>query len=48
MKEVVVSISPQATASLAVAFKLSTKATAHKLTAFFKRLGAIQSFFSLI
>ncbi|KAK3782930.1 hypothetical protein RRG08_016309 [Elysia crispata] len=39
MKEIVVSISPQARASLAAAFKLSIVATAHKLTAFFKRLG---------
>ncbi|GFO32095.1 cytosolic Fe-S cluster assembly factor narfl [Plakobranchus ocellatus] len=39
VKVIVLSVCPQARASLAAAFKLSSQATAHKLTAFFKRLG---------
>lgn len=39
LKEIVVSISPQARASLAAAFKISVTSAALKLTAFFKHLG---------
>ncbi|XP_059170737.1 cytosolic Fe-S cluster assembly factor narfl-like [Physella acuta] len=38
-KVVVVSVSPQARASLAAKFKLSAESTARKLTSFFRRLG---------
>ncbi|BFZ17501.1 hypothetical protein BsWGS_20540 [Bradybaena similaris] len=38
-KLIVVSIAPQARASIAAKFKLSTESAARKLTAFFKRLG---------
>ena len=39
MKTVVVSVSPQARASLAAKYKLSVAETAKKVTSFFKKLG---------
>ena len=39
MKTVVVSVSPQARASLAAKYRLSVSDTAKKVTSFFKKLG---------